>query len=122
MMHRAARWVVMVSFLSSMGAHLAVIQTVAWARMAVSFSRSCSLNTSLQKTFDGRHPCPLCMKIKKASQEGASLGAPADNRLDGAFVTSVPYVGKMNRVWSLSSVRRSSYDCIILPNCPPPKE
>ena len=53
MSRRVARLLLLASLLSSMGVHLAVIQTVAWARMAVGFSKSCSLNTSLQSIIPG---------------------------------------------------------------------
>ena len=49
------------------GAHWALLQSVAWVGMAVNFSQTESFATALQKTFDGQHPCPLC-KLVKAGQ------------------------------------------------------
>lgn len=49
------------------GAHWALLQTVAWVGMAVNFSQTESFATALQKTFNGQHPCPLC-KLVKAGQ------------------------------------------------------
>ena len=49
------------------GAHWALLQSVAWGGMAVNFSQTESFATALQKTFDGQHPCPLC-KLVKAGQ------------------------------------------------------
>jgi hypothetical protein len=122
MWHRTVRMFVAASFLSSIGAHLAVIQTVAWAKMAVSFSRQDSINKSLEKTFDGRHPCALCLKVKKASQQGASLVAsPSENRLDGAFASSVPQLRRTDLSWDLVSARASADNFIPLLNSPPPK-
>jgi hypothetical protein len=33
------------------------------------FSQRDSLRTALSKTFDGRHPCALCLKVREGSQE-----------------------------------------------------
>ena len=46
------------------GGHWALLQSVAWARMLVSYSRTDSLADAVGKTFDGEHPCPMCKKIK----------------------------------------------------------
>ena len=46
------------------GGHWALLQSVAWARMIVSYSRTDTLSTAVSKTFDGEHPCPMCRKIK----------------------------------------------------------
>ncbi len=65
------RWMCLVmiaALLSAMGAHLPVLQAAAWARMTVRFCRTDRLDVSIAKTFDGRHPCALCLKVKNASQ------------------------------------------------------
>lgn len=48
----------------SIGGHWALLQSVAWARMISDFSRTDSLGTALAKTFDGEHPCAMCLKIR----------------------------------------------------------
>ena len=46
------------------GGHWAALQTAAWARMVVSYTRdSGSLRVGLTQTFDGAHPCKLCRQI-----------------------------------------------------------
>jgi hypothetical protein len=50
------------------GGHWALLQSVAWVGMAVSYSQDCTLRQALVKTFDGQHPCKLC----KAVREGKS--------------------------------------------------
>lgn len=46
------------------GGHWAALQSLAWARMIVDFSRTDPLGTALAKTFDGEHPCQMCLKIR----------------------------------------------------------
>ena len=52
-----------------LGGHWALLQTVAWARMLRDYSNAGSFTEAIEKTFDGRHPCKMCLKIRKARQE-----------------------------------------------------
>lgn len=59
----------------SLGFHWAVLQSLAWADMAVNFSKDNSVATALAKTFDGKHPCKMCNLVaqgKKAERESQS--------------------------------------------------
>jgi len=62
------------------GGHYALLQTVAWTTMVNDFSRTGSLSMAVEKTFDGRHPCPLCKKI--ASARSAEEKAPATLKVE----------------------------------------
>jgi hypothetical protein len=53
----------------SLGLHWAVLQTIAWTGMIVSYSRDASFSEAVSKTFDGEHPCPMCKVIKQARAE-----------------------------------------------------
>ena len=53
----------------SLGGHLAVFQTIAWANMLRDFSRTASLEEAAQKTFSGEHPCPLCKAVKETRKQ-----------------------------------------------------
>ncbi len=52
-----------------LGLHWALLQTIAWTGMVINYSRDSSLREALSKTFDGKHPCPLCKAIKKGRAE-----------------------------------------------------
>lgn len=54
----------LVALFVMLGGHWAVLQSVAWARMLADFSRTESLGAAIEKTFDGEHPCPMCLKIR----------------------------------------------------------
>lgn len=62
------------------GGHLALLQGVAWSTMVRDFSRNGTLTQAIEKTFDGRHPCPLCKKIGKA--RNAEEKAPATVKME----------------------------------------
>ena len=51
------------------GGHWFVLQSVAWGRMLVDYSRTRTLSAAVKNTFDGDHPCPLCLKIRAAKQQ-----------------------------------------------------
>jgi hypothetical protein len=52
------------------GGHWLAFQSVAWARMLVEFSKTDSVSEAVEKTFDGKHPCKMCVGIREGrSQE-----------------------------------------------------
>lgn len=51
------------------GGHWVALQCVAWGRMIVEFSQRDSLGGAFYKTFNGRHPCSLCIKVSEGSQQ-----------------------------------------------------
>lgn len=75
LMIRMIRLIALSSFLLSLGIHLPVLQTWAWARMTIQFSRTESLQRSLQKTLNGQNPCGMCLKVKRAASSTDSLRA-----------------------------------------------
>lgn len=61
-----------IALVTTLGAHWAVLQTVAWTTMLAENLQSTSLQDAMTKTFDGQHPCPLCRAIaagKKSEQK-----------------------------------------------------
>ena len=58
----------MLALACSIGLHWALCQAFAWANMVATYSRDTSLTAAIVKTFDGRHPCPLCKQISKSKQ------------------------------------------------------
>lgn len=66
---RASQYLLIATWLVSMGGHLALLQTFAWGNMLADFSSKGSLSEAMEKTFDGEHPCPLCKAVKKSEGE-----------------------------------------------------
>ena len=52
-----------------LGGHWLALQSVAWARMLAEFSRTDSFTEAVGKTFDGKHPCKMCLGIREARQQ-----------------------------------------------------
>ena len=51
------------------GAHWIALQSVAWATMLVDYSREASLVVAVERTFDGEHPCALCLTVKDGERQ-----------------------------------------------------
>ena len=58
-----------VAMFSIAGGHWAALQVFAWTQMARTYSRSADVVDALIKTFDGKHPCTLCYKVKEGRQK-----------------------------------------------------
>ncbi len=71
-----AQLLLVLTLVVTIGGHWAVLQSVAWVGMAVSYSKDAPLAEALVKTFDGNHPCALCKAVnagKQAEQKQATL-------------------------------------------------
>lgn len=60
---RLGKFFIVLSLATSIGAHWTLLQTVAWTTMLTDNLRTCSLSESVERTFDGKHPCPMCQAI-----------------------------------------------------------
>jgi hypothetical protein len=67
-----------VALLVASGAQWAALQSVAWTAMFAENLHSNSVSAALEKTFDGRHLCPLC----KAIRAGKAAEKKSDFTLD----------------------------------------
>jgi hypothetical protein len=60
---RLGKCLVVISLVATLGAHWALLQTVAWTTMLAENLRTHSLSESVARTFDGKYPCPICKAI-----------------------------------------------------------
>ena len=63
MLVRLGKCFVVISLVTMLGAHWALLQTVAWTAMFADNLRTHSLSESVARTFDGKHPCPICKAV-----------------------------------------------------------
>ena len=71
---RLGKFVVVISLMATLGAHWALLQTVAWTTMLADNLRTHSLSESVARVFDGKYPCPICKAIaagKKSEKKNA---------------------------------------------------
>ncbi len=54
-----------VAVVAMSGGHWLALQTVAWGRMIADFSQQDSIGMAIAKTFSGKHPCSMCVKVRK---------------------------------------------------------
>jgi hypothetical protein len=69
---RLGKLFVVFALAATLGAHWALLQTVAWTTMLANNLQSASMSEAMAKTFDGQHPCSLCKAIaagKKTEQK-----------------------------------------------------
>lgn len=81
--------VMMAALFLSAGGHLALLQGVAWATMIRDYSHAGSMTAAVEKTFDGKHPCPLCQKIaaERSHEQKAPAAVKAEKKAE-VFVSS----------------------------------
>ena len=78
----AGKWLTVLSLCAALGLHWAALQSVAWVGMLISYSQAGSMGSAIVKTFDGRHPCPLCKAIGKGEQSGEKQEFQASGKID----------------------------------------
>src|SRR5271170_6956412 len=71
MLARFARMALVVMLVTTVGAHWALLQSFAWTTMLAENLSCGSVSEAVVRTFDGKHPCPLCKAIAagKKSEE-----------------------------------------------------
>ena len=68
MLVRLGKFFVVISLVAMLGAHWTLLQTVAWTTMLTDNLRTHSLSESVERTFDGKYPCPICKAVAAAKQ------------------------------------------------------
>jgi hypothetical protein len=65
---RLSKIAIVAALAGCIGWHWAILQSLAWAGMVISYAQDAPLKIAFLKTFDGRHPCALCKEIAKGRQ------------------------------------------------------
>jgi len=71
-----------VSLCAAIGLHWAALQSVAWVGMLFNYAHNGTVISAVEKTFDGRHPCPLCQAIEKGREQGKKQEFPLGGKID----------------------------------------
>jgi hypothetical protein len=79
MLVRFGKFLVIVALVATTGFHWALLQTAAWTAMLADHLHTQSFSEAVTQTFDGRHPCKLCLAIAAAKKAGKKSEAVAAN-------------------------------------------
>ena len=77
---RIGKIFVIVALVTMLGAHWAVLQTVAWTKMLADNLHSGSFQAAVEKTFDGKHLCPICKAIAAGKKSEPKTEFPAQSQ------------------------------------------
>ncbi len=64
-----SRLAILIAMGCSIGLHWAMLQSVAWSGMLTRNLRTHSFTEAVRLTFDGKHPCALCLAIAKGKSQ-----------------------------------------------------
>ncbi|NDA69127.1 MAG: hypothetical protein EBY09_21275, partial [Verrucomicrobia bacterium] len=65
---RIAKAAVILAVALSVGLHWALLQSMAWTGMLVTYAQQTAFRDAVAKTFDGKHPCRLCKLVREGQQ------------------------------------------------------
>ena len=121
-MNHLLKWVAVMVLVASVGGHWAILRGVAWTTMVVRFAQSMPMTQAVIFTFDGKHPCELCLVVQegqKAEQKESKLKAPERLLLflDLQLVALPSPPSPAQLVWVLDSVHTH----LERPPHPPPR-
>ena len=68
MFKRLGKIFLVLALVATLGAHWALLQTVAWTTMLADNLCTHSAKEAVTETFDGNHPCEMCKAIAAGKQ------------------------------------------------------
>ncbi|MCG3147319.1 MAG: hypothetical protein PCFJNLEI_00758 [Verrucomicrobiae bacterium] len=84
MQNRFSQFLMVLTLIGAIGAHWALLQSVAWVGMLATNARAYSLTEAITRTFDGQHPCQLCHAIAAGKQA-------EQNQSPTKFITKIDF-------------------------------
>jgi hypothetical protein len=117
-----AAFLCVVAVFQLVGGHWAVLQATAWVGMLVKYSEAEGVETGISKTFDGKHPCSLCLSIAKNKQ--------TEKKQSSQLAAAKVYLIAHTQRWTLRPPHHSwcfrnpiarLLSCDTSPSVPPPR-
>ncbi len=68
-MSKLSKIVTVLVLVLTLGLHWAFLQSVAWVSMIVKYSQQYPLRQAIVMTFDGQHPCSICVCVSQGRQQ-----------------------------------------------------
>jgi hypothetical protein len=116
------RLAIVAALACSLGLHWGFLQSVVWVGMVVSYSQTAPLKVALAKTFDGKHPCPLCKAIgagKKAEKKSEYLAA--GKKFEFSYSRTVFIFSAPTHFWNVGGFQATAKLLYHAPPLPPPR-
>jgi hypothetical protein len=121
MRSRFAIFFVALALLQILGGHLALLQVTAWVGMLVKYSEAEGVEAGISKTFDGKHPCDLCLSIAKTKQAEKKESSQADAaKIDLLAPGQRLMLQPPLHSWRLTATIPPLLGCASSPPVPPP--
>lgn len=108
------------ALLAAADVHLALLQGYGWATMAWRGAHSGSVSRALSDTFDGQHPCSVCIAVKKAAR-GPGLRASSPVKAELFYQTAKAGAPARPARSKVSALDAETSGIAASPQTPPPK-
>jgi len=104
------------------GAHWLLVQGAAWAGMLAARSGRETVARAVTTTFDGAHPCRVCLLVKRgAARDSAPRASVAPASVDFAFSGSPRFALRADAARAADAGARSDVSSVVpVPPVPPP--
>jgi hypothetical protein len=103
---RIGKIFLVLALVAMLGAHWALLQTVAWTTMLADNLHSDSFCAAVTETFDGNHPCEMCKAI--------AAGKKSEKKTGFSFQTQKLEFPPMNEIFAL--IAPSQFQLLPLEN------
>jgi hypothetical protein len=121
-LYQLPRLTLVAALACSIGLHWGLLQSVAWLGMVVSYSQEGSVGEALAKTFDGKHPCPLCKAIAAGKKAEKKSEIPAaGKKFEFSYSRAVFVFSAPTHFWTASGLEERADSLNLAPPTPPPK-
>ena len=117
------RWPVVVLLALAVSAPWPLLQSAAWLKMVAAYSRTASLSRAISMTFDGKHPCRLCLLIQQSQTQERQhpRAVDPDNKLELGPPPEIPALTHPPLVPLPSSAAAEPVSRREPPSTPPPR-
>lgn len=111
------------AMLAATGTHWILLQSVAWTTMLARNLAETSLVRAVDRTFDGRHPCPLCKAIARGKQAEKKSAFPLELKKFEFFHAreNFAFIAPNNDFWLLPDQNAFAASLTRSPPSPPPR-
>ncbi len=89
--HRLGASLAVLAVICLVGGHWALMQSVAWTGMLITYSQEDGLPRAVEMTFDGKNPCGLCTKIQE--ERGEEQRQPLSHTRSAKLEPALIFVG-----------------------------